>query len=700
MRGQKHTFRIRKFLPIFAVVGILAVVGGVFAFNQDSAFFNNPFGVASYESEFIETFESPADWETCQEVPKTVITKNNSTGNFKVRLSYEEYWRNAADSANLPLVKDGETLALINFQNENDWTRHGNWYYYNYEVEPGDSTNSLFKSVTLNCDANLAKYNVCVDTPTGKECTQPENEYEAATYHLNIKVQTTSGEFPHDEQYHVTLNPNGGTYEGSTDIYDAYLQYGTVIDLDSVTYPEHEIVDWTLNGTESYTDSTITITDDTDLVANWQTSIFHTVTVDPNGGSLDGETQPISTRVREGDNYTLTDTEPELANHLFTGWTINGQPLTNYTFAVMEDTTIQAQWGPIIAQNTRTSKLYTSLTNAEAEAQSGDTIKLVNNDEEHFTNTKNITLDLNEFVVSGSVTNNDTMTLLNGEIRNEDGVAFTNNGTLTMGIDDHIDENTANVDPDYVRLIGATTGLDQNGTFYYYDGFIEGEFAFEGGYNGSPFYRNTYDDKIVYYFPLVDKCKSQETCQHVELENSDLAHSKTTVGGDIYYYNIQENINNSIRTGYKIYIVRDDFATGYGINVPTGADIVIDLDGHSFTMTDTITVNGKLTIEDNKTTVLTENVQDNSTASPSISGNVFVTPHDNNTTTTTTYAGMIHTPQTTVNNGELIIKKRGVEGTSGLDSIQSNGTLTMEAGAIGATSGYTMQPTDNTTIWP
>jgi len=671
MRGQKHTFRIRKFLPIFAVVGILAVVGGVFAFNQDSAFFNNQFGIASYESEFIETFESPADWETCQEVPKTVVTKNNSTGNFKVRLSYEEYWRNAADDANLPLVKDGETLALINFQNENDWTRHGNWYYYNYEVEPGDSTNSLFKSVTLNCDANLAKYNVCVDTPTGKECTQPENEYEAATYHLNIKVQTTSGEFPHDEQYHVTLNPNGGTYEGSTDIYDAYLQYGTVIDLDSVTYPEHEIVDWTLNGTESYTDSTITITDDTDLVANWQTSIFHTVTVDPNGGSLDGETQPISTRVRKGDSYTLTSTEPTMAGHLFTGWTVNGQPLANYTFAVMDDVTITANWGPIIAQNTRTSKLYTSLTNAEAEAQSGDTIKLVNNDEEHFTNTKNITLDLNDFVVSGSVTNNGTMTLLNGEIRNEDGVAFTNNGTLTMGINDHIDENTANVVSDYVRLIGTTTGLDQNGTFNYYDGYIEGEVALEGGYNDSPSYRNTYDGKIVYYFPLVDSCKNQETCQHAELESSDLAHSKTIVGGDIYYYNIQENINASMRTGYDIYIVRDDFATGYGINVPTDADIVIDLDGHSFTMTDAITVDGKLTVRDSKTTVTRG--------------------------ATINYAGEMFTPQTTVNNGTLVMNNSRITGTSGNDTIIGRGALTMRGARLGATTGYVIQPLSGVT---
>ena len=700
MKRSKHTLPKRKLLPILGLLAVVGIVSGVFAVNQDNAFFNNLFNLGYLEAEYTETFVSPPDWKTCQEVPKTVVTTNNGPSNFKVRLSYDEFWRNAADTENLPLIRDGETLALINFQNEDDWTRHGDWYYYNQEVEPGQSTTSLFKSVTLNCDANMAQDNVCVETSTGQECTAPEDPYEAATYHLDITVQTTTGDFPReDEFYDVTVDPNGGTFQGNAEPYTASLQYGTVLDLSSIAYADHEFAGWTINGdeeAEKYTEDSITIDDHITLKANWIWGIYHDVTLNPDGGELDGSTDPIVTSVRHEDSYTIPETEPTRTDYLFDAWTINGIEVSSYTFAVTDDVEIVATWSPVVAKNENTGAFFRSINDANDAASAGDTITLLDDTVENVVITKNITLNLGTHTVVGSLTNNAgaNLTLLNGEINNPEGIAVTNNGTLTLGIDDYKPDGTVDIKADYVRLIGTTTGLKQNGAFYYYDGFIEGDIALDGGYDGSPFYRKTFDGEIVHFFPFIDK-NQEKNCQHAALESSDLAVSKTAVNGDIYYYSIQDNINTSIRTGFKIYIVREDFSTGEPLTIPENEEIEIDLDGHSFTATDTITVNGKLVIEDSKTTIETVEVDDNSLAMPNVSGNIFVAPHNDNTTTTITYAGLIAMPQTLINNGNLVINNARITGNTANDTIRNNGSLTMNGGALGATASYAMQITEN-----
>lgn len=540
-------------------------------------------------------------------------------------------------------------------------------------LEPGESTSSLFKSVTLDCNANLAAEKVCYDTPTGTVCEEPDDDDAYDKYHLVVTVQTSDEDFPReDEHYTVTIDPNGGEYNGSTDVYSASLNYGTVIDLSQAVYVGHDLEYWTFNETDTYTESSITVEDNISLKANWISSTWHTITVDPNGGNFEGHTTSYETSVREGTNFTLSDAEPTKDNFLFDGWTINGVALTNYTFPVNEDLTILANWSPIIAQNNRTNKFYRSITAAEAEAVSGDTISLVADAEEEFTNTKNITLNLNALRLNGSITNNGTLTLLNGEVNSDAGAAVTNNGTLTMGINDYKDDGTVDIQPNYIRLIGTDTGLKQNGEFNFYDGFIEGDIALDGGYNDSPFYRKTFDDEIVHFFPFIDK-NQEKDCQHAALESSDLAVSKTAVNGDIYYYSVQDNINTSIRTGYKIYIVREGFSTGEPLTVPENTDITIDIDGHTFTATDTITVNGKSTIEDSKSTI-------------------------NSETGEVEYAGNIQTPQTTIINGELVMKNSRMTGTTINDAIQNNATLTMRGGRIGATTGYVMQPKTGATL--
>ena len=166
-------------------------------------------------------------------------------------------------------------------------------------------------------------------------------------------------------------------------------------------------------------------------------------------------------------------------------------------------------------------------------------------------------LDLNHHKISGSITNNadGNLTLLQGTVENTNGIAVINNGVLTLGVNDYKDDESVNIVND-LYLLGSTVGLQQNNVLNYYDGIIEGDVALEGGYDASPFYRNTFDGVVVYYFPFVDH-NNEKDCQHVELESSDKAVTKTSVHGDIYYYNLQDSIDSSVRTGYVVYAVRE-----------------------------------------------------------------------------------------------------------------------------------------------
>ena len=185
-------FKNKKVLPIIAVaLAAVGVIGIVFAYSNDSSTMPNLFAVADYTVAYTEDFTAPQNWQPCEETPKTFVVKNEGNAPMNVRIRYEEHWRNKVDTQDLQPVKDGVTLAIINFQNEDDWIlKSDGYYYYKEPLEAGESTSSMFKSVTLNCDANFDKDNICTKTANGTVCEKPADEYEGATYHLRIIAET------------------------------------------------------------------------------------------------------------------------------------------------------------------------------------------------------------------------------------------------------------------------------------------------------------------------------------------------------------------------------------------------------------------------------------------------------------------------------------------------------------------------------
>lgn len=200
MSKQENEF-VRNKKPLLFAVLLLAVagIGATFAYNVGRHDFSNDFGVAKYKTTVLESFVSPTNWQPCDEVPKTVIAKNESSVDVSVRLKYNEFWLASDDLTRLPLEKDGVRLALIVFQNEDDWELRSDGYYYYKEVlSPGEETSSLFEKVVFNCEANMGGVQTCTETATGIVCTKPESEYDGAQYHLDIRVETAQSDVASD----------------------------------------------------------------------------------------------------------------------------------------------------------------------------------------------------------------------------------------------------------------------------------------------------------------------------------------------------------------------------------------------------------------------------------------------------------------------------------------------------------------------
>ncbi len=660
----------------FVVLLALPIAGAIFLHGQANAVNVQDLHIKGKVS-YIETFNVTVD-------PNGGIYQNNTEPTVTKVRNGEKYHVDEATRDTFNFVKWEINPSDLEIDSNGDIEIHSdtnlkalwNEVYYTLTIKPNGGK---YNGVETDYTESFRPHEYAsISTPekTGydfKYWTNQDNETWAGDS-LQIEKNTTLTANYEIKHLRVTVNPNGGKYKGSTNIYTATLDYGTELDLTDVEYTDHEIKNWTKNITDTLPADTqkITIIEDTDLIANWWSSVFHTVTIIPNGGVYNNKTETSTYQVREGTKYTML--EATRAGWLFDYWHYTGTEtqFSGTEFVVEGDVSLTAEWAPIIARIERTGKLYSSIMKAEAEAITDDIITLLVDTEEVVTNTKKVTLDLYTHTVTGYIVNTATghLTLINGEVnnynstivdtQNPNGAAVVNKGTLIMGVNDYKDaamnEKEPLIDNENIRLIGSEVGLDQEGAFYFYDGFIEGIIGLNGGYDGSPWYRQTFDGVVVNYFPFVTHNVTKD-CQHVELSNADKAVSKTIEKGAIYYYNLQDNINTSARTGYKIYAVRD-FDASYAISVPENVEIVFDIIGYEVNLGDNVDIDGKLTIENSK-----------------------FEEED---------PGMLTTSKTIQNRGELIIKNAEFYALTTNTLMQSSGTLTMQNSTLRADKGITL----------
>ena len=196
-------FKNKKTLAIAGVAVAVLAIAGTIAYNQDSMFFANLFHIGADYAEFSDTFESPENWTPCTETPKTAIATNKSDAPRYVRMKIEEYWRagdtttpeSDHETTDLPLTwNDNGTekhYAIINTQNDDQWSlANDGWYYYDHALVKDESTLSLLKSVTFNCEVNtVGEMRYSADGKSGESIP---SEYGGAKYHIYVTFQMSS----------------------------------------------------------------------------------------------------------------------------------------------------------------------------------------------------------------------------------------------------------------------------------------------------------------------------------------------------------------------------------------------------------------------------------------------------------------------------------------------------------------------------
>jgi len=332
------------------------------------------------------------------------------------------------------------------------------------------------------------------------------------------------------------------------------------------------------------------------------------VELDPNGGIYNETTEVTTVVLSDGQEYTVG--VPTREGYTFIKWNeitdSNSYSDDKVTFKG-KNVRLRAEWqvsDNVVARIDREESIYyVTIQAAIDDARDNEMIHLLKNTSEVFTNNKNVTLNLEGYKVTGSGANEEgySLTIINGSIENEDGVGFVNKGTLTIGInDDHLCDvgdlsHTCDYVDGFVSLIGTTRGLTQDGTFNFYDGFIEGKLAIFGAANDTPTYIHPQTQDETYYIVFVDRDLIRQDQKAYLSDQPNRAVSKTIVGGNIYYLDLSLNFDASVVTGYKIYAVRD-FEGAYEVTVPENEEIEFDIIGKKVTLGNNINNNGKLKI--------------------------------------------------------------------------------------------------------
>ena len=197
----------KKTVVALLLVAIIGVVGLTIAYFANSTSVDNTFTTKEYGTTYTETFVSPDNWLPGDTTEKTLVATNTGEVDQAVRVLVTESWTtNNNGTLNGWIHSDGtksthttqseletdERVAILNLANTSDWTKVGNYYYYNYKLAPTESTTSLLESVTFNSKTRLD--DTCTTTNnngvTTTTCNSSGDDYDNATYTLTLTIET------------------------------------------------------------------------------------------------------------------------------------------------------------------------------------------------------------------------------------------------------------------------------------------------------------------------------------------------------------------------------------------------------------------------------------------------------------------------------------------------------------------------------
>ena len=230
--------KMSKKATALAGLGVLAVVGGTFAYYNQTVSLENPLTTGHYDNELIEDYTPPTDdLKPGATIDKVVGAKNTGDYPVMVRIKMDEVWRqkdangviqdiishastegdgfaaiaigtegvgygNEFDADQIDdfdgLVQGDESVVRKNLAKDFsvDWTYNANdgYWYYNKILAPGQTTGNLLESITLASDIDLGFYTQKDWYATGDSSMTQADVKDEAWIVYTVTRDKTSGE--------------------------------------------------------------------------------------------------------------------------------------------------------------------------------------------------------------------------------------------------------------------------------------------------------------------------------------------------------------------------------------------------------------------------------------------------------------------------------------------------------------------------
>ena len=412
------------------------------------------------------------------------------------------------------------------------------------------------------------------------------------TFTINYVQKSVCENYPS-----IIVDPNGGTYNGSNKLTEIKADKNSDNLLDAPEREGYEFLyfkksDGTTLEKDANGKTNVHVeSSDVKVIAEWQedNTPRYTVTIDPNGGFYKASSTNTEINLVEGETLTLEN--PIKDGYIFDSWeeiTETNSLSENTVTMPAANVTVKAIWKTEADYVARiNTKYYTTIQKAFDAAVTDDKVYLLKSTTENATNIKDISFDLGGFTVTGTITNSGTLTIDNGRISNTESSPFVNTGTVNVGTHD------GNMIADSIVIFGGSdvNGLTQNGTFNFYDGYIEGKIAVTDIYN---------ELEEGYYY-IVDH-DDDNNCQKAYLSPEiDAIVKKVINNKDIYYKLLQDAVDASTNANPNIYAIKN-FRDSHETTIGNNQNILLDIAGYTVEEGAAIINNGTLTIKDSAET--------------------------------------------------------------------------------------------------
>ena len=188
------------------------------------------------------------------------------------------------------------------------------WIAYHNKMNVTGSGYTLVSADTKEGTADFgSKVTPTVNTYTG--FTSPASK--TITIVVDTKPSTKNVvNYNYDRnKYTLTINPNGGTYNGSTSSTTTSEYFEAVKTIKSPTKTGYTFTKWTKTGNSTLTDTTLTMgSENTTLTANYEANKY-TVSFNANGGDVDTASKEVTYKGTYGELPTATRD-----GYVFLGW--------------------------------------------------------------------------------------------------------------------------------------------------------------------------------------------------------------------------------------------------------------------------------------------------------------------------------------------------------------------------------------------